>query len=90
MLLKPAVPRFDIENGFAKILMIGDGCVNCVHSALAHLAEDFFRPIGILQIVNEMMGHDFSCGGREAYSMPSSSRTLRATRKHSSDWGTPQ
>ena len=51
MLLEPTVPLLDVEDGFTEIFMIGDGDMDRVHAALAHLAEDTLRPVGVLQIV---------------------------------------
>ena len=52
ILLEPAVPAFHVQHGFTKGLVIGDGDMHRVHPALAHLAEDLFRPVGILQCVD--------------------------------------
>ena len=55
-----SIPLFDIGYSFAKIFVIGDRHVHRVYLAVAHLAEDFFRPVGILQRVDSVAGfaHD--------------------------------
>ena len=52
VLLEPAVPLFEVQNRFAECLVIGDGDVDGVHTALTQLAEDFFGPVGVLQTVD--------------------------------------
>jgi len=50
-LFEPAVPLFDVLHRFAEILMVGDGDMHRIHSALPHLAEYLFRPVGVLQAI---------------------------------------
>ena len=52
--LKPAVPLFDIGHHFTKDFVIGNRHMNSINAAFAHLLENFFRPIGVLQVVNNM------------------------------------
>ncbi len=51
--LEPPVPALDVQNRLAKGLVIGDRDVNRIDAALAHLAKDLFRPVGILQPVDQ-------------------------------------
>jgi len=53
---EPAVPALDIVDGFPKILVVGDGYVNGIHTAFAHLAKNPLRPIRILQTVDPVGG----------------------------------
>ena len=57
VLLEPAVPLFEVQNRLAEGLVIGNGDMDRVHVALAQLAKDFFRPVGILQAVDTVSGH---------------------------------
>ncbi len=52
--LKPSVPLFDVVDSFPEVLVIGDGHVNGVHVSCPHLAENCFRPVGILQAIDAM------------------------------------
>ena len=51
---KPAVPLFDIGHHFTKNFVIGNRHMNSINAAFAHLLENFFRPIGVLKVVNNM------------------------------------
>ncbi len=51
--LEPAVPRHDVRDRFTEGLMIGDGDMQRIDAALAQLAEDSFRPIVILQPIDQ-------------------------------------
>jgi hypothetical protein len=56
--LEPAVPLFYVQDGLAEVLVIGYGHMDRVHAALAHLAEDRLRPVGVLQVVDAVgAGH---------------------------------
>ena len=61
VLLEPAVPLLEVQHRLAEILVIGDGHMHRVHAALAHLAKDLFRPVGVLQVVDHA-----SCGVPDA------------------------
>ena len=52
VLFEAAVPRLDVQDGFVEILVVGDGDMNRVDAALAHLAEDLLGPVGVLQAVD--------------------------------------
>ena len=54
---EPAVKAFYLQYHFTKTLVIGYGDVNRVHSPCAHLAEDSFGPVGVLQIINQRRFH---------------------------------
>ena len=60
--LKPAVPLLDIRHHLAKGLVIGNGDVNGVDAALAHLPEDLFRPVAILEAVDHMHLRTYEAG----------------------------
>mmetsp|Transcript_4692 Transcript_4692/g.7445 ORF Transcript_4692/g.7445 Transcript_4692/m.7445 type:complete len:247 (+) Transcript_4692:1370-2110(+) len=53
VLFKPAVPFFKVQNRFTEVFVIGDGNVNRIHAPFAQLAENLFRPVGILQVINQ-------------------------------------
>ena len=53
ILFKPTVPFFKVQHRFAKIFVIGNRYVNCIHATLTHLAKDLFRPICILKVVDD-------------------------------------
>jgi hypothetical protein len=42
MVFESAIPCFDIGHCFAKILVVTNSGVDGIHTALAHLSEDFF------------------------------------------------
>ena len=50
---EPAVPAFDLQDRLTEGLVIGDGDMDRVNPARAHLAKDPFRPVGILQPVDQ-------------------------------------
>ena len=52
-LFKPTVPFFDIQNGFAKGFVIRDRDMHRINATFAHLAKHFFRPICILQTIDD-------------------------------------
>ena len=60
--LEPAVPLLDIRHHLAKGLVIGNGDVNGVDAALAHLPEDLFRPVAILEAVDHMHLRTYEAG----------------------------
>ena len=52
-LFKPAVPAADVQHGFAKRFVISDGHMHRIDTACAQLAKDAFRPVGVLQPVDQ-------------------------------------
>ena len=50
---EPEVPGFQVGDHLAKILVVGDGDMHRVDTAAAQLAEHLFRPVGILQVVDQ-------------------------------------
>ena len=76
--LEPAVPLLHVQDRLAKGFVIGDGHMHRIDTALAHLAKDGLRPIGVLQAVDAMgAGHGRSphvwaqgCAGLCAASNP--------------------
>ena len=51
--LEPSVPAFDHLHRLAEGLVIGDGDMHRIHATGAHLAKDLFRPVGVLQAVDQ-------------------------------------
>ena len=46
------VPLLHVGHGFAKVFVVGNGDMDRVDPAGAHLFKNFFRPVGILQRVD--------------------------------------
>ena len=90
VLLEAAVPGLDIVHGFAKVLVISDGHMDSVDTARAHLGEDFFGPIGILQAIDPVRASHgphsswpAAIGKRVGTAMTSQMPSRRATRQYS-------
>src|SRR5437016_2279304 len=62
--LEAAAPARDIGGRLAEALMIADGCLNGGHTALVHVAEDRFRPVAVLQTIDDEHGQHDSRGAR--------------------------
>ena len=58
MTLEPAVPLLDPCDGFAERLMVSYGDMHRIQTTRPHLAENLLRPVGVLQVVDAMPGHE--------------------------------
>ena len=57
--LEVPIPACDIGRGLAEALMIADGRMNGGDAPLAHVAEDRFRPVAILEAIDDERRHRF-------------------------------
>ena len=61
------IPLPEVGNDFPEIFMIGDRNVHGRQTGVVHLAENFFRPVAVLQAVDKGHGHSADSHSRRRW-----------------------